>query len=64
MIDGIGRPKELEDPVTMTVFVEREMRDAIPMGERSRVVRDALEAHAMKRRDWKKSMRTKGAVND
>jgi hypothetical protein len=44
-----GRPRELKDPVQMTVFVEREMRDAIPYGDRSRVVREALEA----RGDWR-----------
>lgn len=54
-----GRPKELEDPVAMTVFVEREMRDALPHGERSRIVREALEA----RGDWKKKIVKKGVSN-
>lgn len=55
-----GRPKELEDPVAMTVFVEREMRDAIPYGERSREVREALEARISARGDWKKKIVKKG----
>ena len=57
MIDGIGRPKELEDPVQMTVFIERSMRDSIPPGDRSRVVREALAA----RPAWNKKIVKKGA---
>lgn len=52
-----GRPRELEDPVAMTVFVEREVRDAMPLGERSRIVREALETRV----DWKKKIVKKGA---
>lgn len=55
----MSREKELEDPVAMTVFVEREMRDSIPHGERSREVREALAA----RGDWKKKIVKKGVTN-
>lgn len=48
----MSRPKELEDPVTMTVYVERETRDSMPAWERSRIVREALES----RGDWKRKI--------
>jgi len=55
----MSREKELEDPVAMTVFVEREMRDAMPYGERSRMVREALEV----RGDWKRKIVKKGVTH-
>lgn len=57
--DGAGRPAELEDPVTTTVYLERSMRDGLPTGERSAIVREALEEYHERHGGWKRRMVTK-----